>query len=184
MQGQFRRRSSSRRPHHPAVRRPRGNRTPENCCAWRIDGGTMATIRPSTIRPHEPIVHGAASRARRGAQAMTAGRILAVTLLVSFALRGLLSDGAALLYWPDESRYRTSRRVAAFVMRGAGDKAVQNLDDAEHVLFKAIAVAPALIEYLMYCEAGTADEECVDHAIEDSARIPAFFFALFSVANI
>jgi hypothetical protein len=115
---------------------------------------------------------------------MNTRRLLLLILLASLGLRLVLVLLGGQFYWPDEQRYNTSRRVAAYLMRGAFARGLRNLDDGEHVLFKAIAVAPATVEYFVYCERGTGDEECVLNAAMDAGRIPATFFALFSVASI
>ena len=67
-------------------------------------------------------------------------------------------------YWPDEDRYRQSRAMVGILAPGEAKPAVS----LDHFLFKAIGRAPAALE----------------SAYLEDARIPATFFALFSVVNI
>ena len=71
-------------------------------------------------------------------------------------------------YWPDEQRYRASQLAAEHLMQGDATGAVTALVRPEHTLFPVIGVAPALLEQ----HRGA------------SSRIPALFFATFSVAGI
>lgn len=92
--------------------------------------------------------------------------VLPAILLASLVLRLVLIDSGGQFYWADEGRYRDVREdvVAAAMHVGT----IKSIDEPEHLLFKVLGAIPAAVELLRG---------------EDS-RIPATFFALFSVTNI
>ena len=95
-------------------------------------------------------------------------RILIGILGVSLLLRILLILSGGQDYWPDELRYGRSR-VAVHAMRtGAWPAAREALSSPDHFLFAVMGLLPAALE---------------PSARLDS-RVPALFFALFSVASI
>jgi len=95
-------------------------------------------------------------------------RILIGVLGVSLLLRILLILSGGQDYWPDELRYGRSR-VAVHAMRtGAWASAREALSSPDHFLFAVMGLLPAALE---------------PSARLDS-RVPALFFALFSVASI
>jgi hypothetical protein len=93
---------------------------------------------------------------------------LAAVVAISLALRVALILGGGQNFWPDEIRYEWSRRAVAALRQGDWAAAGRALDQPEHVLYPVLALAPAAIET----------------AAGPDARIPAVFFALFSVACI
>jgi hypothetical protein len=92
--------------------------------------------------------------------------VLPAILLASLVIRLVLIGSGGQFYWPDEGRYQDVRDdVAAAAMRSW---TMKSIDDPAHLLFKVLGAIPAAVELLRG---------------EDS-RIPATFFALFSVLNI
>lgn len=110
--------------------------------------------------------------------------LLAALLLASLALRLLLVAFGGQFYWPDETRYTTSRKAAAMMLSGRVHEAAVLLDSADHLLFKVVGLVPAFGEYSQDCSPGTSDDDCIEHAVGRQATGPACFFALFSVLNI
>ena len=94
--------------------------------------------------------------------------IFFVILALSFGLRVLLIVRGGQNYWPDETRYRASREAAKALWSGQLRDFGHHLQSADHFLFKVIGVLPASLEV----------------ALGENARIPALFFALFSVASL
>jgi len=90
--------------------------------------------------------------------------LIGAALLLRVAL--VLSGGQA--YWPDEIRYERSRRAAEALRRGERAGAVAALVHPDHLLFGILGVAPAALEL----------------ATGPDDRVPALFFALFSVAQV
>ncbi len=90
--------------------------------------------------------------------------VLAVSVLLRFVL--VLSGGQN--YWPDEVRYDRSRVAIDAIWNGNWASARQALSQADHLLFGVLGLLPASLERLAGAD----------------ARIPALFFALFSVASI
>ena len=71
-------------------------------------------------------------------------------------------------YWPDEERYKQSRDLVEDLAAGNLRTAWDRTMESAHPLFKVIGLLPAVVEW---------------NYIQDS-RIPAVFFALFSVVNV
>jgi hypothetical protein len=90
--------------------------------------------------------------------------VLATSLLLRIQL--VLSGGQ--YFWPDELRYDRSRLAVDAIWKGNWASARRALSHSDHLLFGALGLFPAILERLT----GT------------DARIPALFFALFSVASI
>jgi hypothetical protein len=95
---------------------------------------------------------------------------LAAVLLVSMVLRVALALSGGQYYWPDERRYGASRDVVRLLLDGRIREGLAGLDSANHPLFRAIGVVPALIEF----QSNTGDD----------GYVPALFFGLFSTINI
>jgi hypothetical protein len=94
---------------------------------------------------------------------------VASILLVSCLLRVALIFRGGQNYFPDEIRYENSVAVAGFILQGRLTDALSTLTaGVEHVGFRMIAVIPALF----------------GHWIDETPRIPALFFASFSVLNL
>jgi hypothetical protein len=104
-------------------------------------------------------------RKLRHADARSSDRLL-IPLIVAVALiaRIVIIWSGGQFYWPDEDRYLQSRAMVEGLTGGETHQAAS----FEHHLFKVIGSLPAAIESM---------------SVED-ARIPAAFFALFSVVNI
>lgn len=94
--------------------------------------------------------------------------LLAGILGVSLFLRVLLILAGGQSYWPDEDRYERSRVGAAAIAAGDGDLARRALSQPDHILFGVLGLLPASLE----------------RVTGRDPRIPALFFALFSVASI
>ncbi len=78
---------------------------------------------------------------------MGARGILVIVLLVSAALRVEIARRGGQFYWPDESRYSAVRRAADALVNGDGAAfAEQMVSTSDHVLFRFIALVPALLE--------------------------------------
>ena len=92
--------------------------------------------------------------------------VLPAILLSSLVLRLVLIDAGGQFYWPDEGRYQDVREDVAAAAMHSGT--MKSIDEPAHLLFKVLGAIPAAVELLRG---------------EDS-RIPATFFALFSVLNI
>lgn len=95
-------------------------------------------------------------------------RALWAILGAAFALRLLLIATGGQHYFPDETRYLTSREAAQAFWSGDLEGSLRLLRTADHFLFKVIGTLPASLELL----AG------------ERPFIPAAFFALFSVAGL
>lgn len=93
---------------------------------------------------------------------------LVLLLLCSLVLRCALVLSGGQLYWPDEQRYVEVRAGVAAAAAHDREGIARAFAEPEHVGFKVVAIVPAVIELLR----------------GDDARIPALFFALFSVVNI
>ena len=93
---------------------------------------------------------------------------LVAILLLSVILRVVLALSGGQFYWPDEGRYQAVRE--GVVAAAAHDRIglAKALDEPAHVLFKIVAVVPAVVEFVR----------------GDDSRIPAIVFALFSVVNV
>src|SRR5918994_4190079 len=94
--------------------------------------------------------------------------VLGAMIVLGLVLRIWWIVQGAQYYWPDERRYRTAQTAAERIVGGDIAGAAIELHTAEHFLFKVIALVPALME----------------QALSANSRIPASFFALFSVAGI
>jgi hypothetical protein len=86
----------------------------------------------------------------------------------AFLVRAVLIFQGGQYYWPDERLYRVSQSAAECLAQADLGCAFRTLMRPEHTLFTVLGVIPALIE--QYRGA--------------SARIPALFFAIFSVLSI
>lgn len=95
-------------------------------------------------------------------------RILLAILVLSFLLRAFLVLSGGQNYWPDESRYNKSREAAGALWVGDLPGALRVFYHAGHLLFEVIGVVPATMEIIF----------------APSPKIPALFFALFSVASL
>ena len=95
-------------------------------------------------------------------------KLLVGVLGISLFLRILLVLSGGQNYWPDEIRYDRSRAAVDAIAVGDWAFARQALVKPDHILFGVLGLLPASLERL----AGP------------DARIPALFFALFSVASI
>ncbi len=96
------------------------------------------------------------------------GIVLAAILLSSLLLRVVLIESGGQFYWPDEGRYRVVRENVTNIVAGAGAEAATSIHEPAHLLFKLLAAVPASVEYIR----------------GEDTRIPAGFFAIFSVLNI
>ncbi|HEX5133716.1 MAG TPA: hypothetical protein VFX92_14675 [Candidatus Krumholzibacteria bacterium] len=76
--------------------------------------------------------------------------------------------GGGQFYWPDEDRYRQSREMVEDLAAGNLHMAWDRAMESAHPLFKVIGLLPAAVEW---------------NYVQDP-RIPAAFFAMFSVVNI
>lgn len=94
--------------------------------------------------------------------------LLLLILAVSWALRIFLVWSGGQDYWPDEVRYERSRAAVAALSRGDAASALRALDQPDHLLFVVLGTVPAAAE----------------RAFGESSKIPAAFFATFSVASI
>ena len=86
----------------------------------------------------------------------------------ALALRAFLIFRGGQNYWPDEIRYQRSREAAAAISRGDRAAARLALTHGDHLLFGVLGIVPASLEPLT----------------GDDPRVPALFFALFSVASL
>ena len=103
-------------------------------------------------------------RAREGSTRSPVRILIPLILAVALVSRVAIVVAGGQFYWPDEDRYRQSRALVGVLEHGEA-KPVASLD---HFLFKSIGRVPAAVE----------------SAYLEDARIPAAFFALFSVVNI
>jgi hypothetical protein len=94
--------------------------------------------------------------------------VLVGILGVSLFLRILLVLAGGQNYWPDEERYDRSRVGVDAIAAGDWDLARRALSQPDHILFGVLGLLPAGLERLTGRD----------------LRIPALFFALFSVASI
>ena len=95
-------------------------------------------------------------------------KLLVGVLGVSLFLRILLVLSGGQNYWPDEGRYYRSRVGLDAIAAGDWATARQMLGQPDHILFGVLGLLPASLERLT----------------QEDLRIPALFFALFSVASI
>ncbi len=95
-------------------------------------------------------------------------RLLFLILAVSILLRVALVIAGGERYWPDEGRYDRSRQAVEALRHGDGNAFRRALAHPDHFLFGILGLVPGAIEQL------TGPDD----------RIPALFFALFSVASI
>jgi hypothetical protein len=95
-------------------------------------------------------------------------RLLFVVLAVSILLRVALVIAGGERYWPDEGRYDRSREAVEALRHGDENALRRALAHPDHFLFGILGLVPAAVEQF------TGPDD----------RIPAFFFALFSVASI
>lgn len=73
--------------------------------------------------------------------------LLKAVLLVSFTLRGWIALRGGQWFWPDEGRYGTAQAAAREFLEGHFHRGwVRLFEQADHLLFKVVAVVPALIE--------------------------------------
>lgn len=93
---------------------------------------------------------------------------LYLLLAGAFAVRTVLVIQGGQYYWPDERLYRVSQAAAECLVQGDAACAMRTVVRPEHTLFGAIGVAPALVEQYLGA----------------NSRIPALFFASFSVISI
>jgi len=108
------------------------------------------------VTPARPVPPGAA------------GWVLAGVLAASLVLRIALVLSGGQNYWPDEVRYGRSRQAVEAARLGDFASARRALSQPDHLLFGVLGLLPASLERL----AGP------------DPRIPALFFALFSVASV
>jgi hypothetical protein len=94
--------------------------------------------------------------------------LLLLVLSVSCALRIFLVWSGGQGYWPDELRYERSRAAVEALGRGDALAAFRELDQPDHPLFVVLGLVPAAAERL----------------IGANSKIPAAFFATFSVTSI
>jgi hypothetical protein len=95
-------------------------------------------------------------------------RALVAIMAVSLALRIVLVISGGQFYWGDEARYEEAREIASGLGRDAMLTALKRMDNGQHPLYPIVGVIPAAIE----------------RAVGTDSRIPAAFFATFSVLNI
>ena len=96
------------------------------------------------------------------------GRLLLVILAASLALRVVLVMKGGQGYWPDESRYERSRAAVDALARADWPAAGRPLGRSDHLMFVVLGMVPAAVE----------------HVTRRSDKIPALFFAVFSVASL
>jgi hypothetical protein len=95
--------------------------------------------------------------------------LLAAIVVAAVILRGILVFHGGQGYWPDELRYERSRAAVAALARGEWSEAERSLDHPDHALFGVLGLLPAAAERALG---------------RPSAKIPALFFAAFSVASL
>lgn len=95
--------------------------------------------------------------------------VLAAVLLVSAGLRFALVERGGQFFFPDEARYAVSRDAAALIAAGKWKEGVDlALSGGDHVGFKLLGLAPALIE----------------QATHRNPVIPALFLAACTLGSI
>lgn len=95
-------------------------------------------------------------------------RALYALLVISLSLRIVLIFSGGQYFWPDEDRYENSRLAAEQLLAGNKRGAIETLHTAVNPLYGVLSVLPAIAE----------------HFIGEDLRIPAIFFASFSVLNL
>jgi hypothetical protein len=86
-------------------------------------------------------------------------------LAVSFSLRVLIVVRGGQQFWPDEGRFHVARRTAISFLAGHWRQGLTTLfASADHLLFKVIAVLPALVEQRFHTQ----------------LWVPGLFFAIIS----
>jgi hypothetical protein len=115
------------------------------------------------------IALGAAWPPLRAALSSAPDRVLIPAILAAaLASRLVLVVAGGQFYWPDEDRYRQSRAMVEELAAGNARAAWNRATESAHPLFKALGLVPAAVEWTYM----------------QDPRIPAAFFALFSVFNI
>jgi hypothetical protein len=96
-------------------------------------------------------------------------RLVASILFISLLLRWILILRGGQYYISDETRYMASQDAATLILQGKFGQAFSQLAASpEHLGFKVVGIAPALLE----------------HITGPSLVMPALFFSLFSVLNL
>lgn len=94
---------------------------------------------------------------------------VAGVVALSFVLRALLVAKGGQYFWPDEGRFETARTAARALLRGnIGEAASAVFSGADHLLFKLLAVGPALLQV----------------QFDTGLWLPALFFAAVSAWTI
>jgi hypothetical protein len=98
---------------------------------------------------------------------------LLVVLLLSAGLRLEIARRGGQFYWPDEARYATVRQAVAAAADGDRSALIEHLlGTADHLLFRWIALVPALAERVFF------------HPDQPPASLAAVAFGLFGVGAI
>ncbi len=97
-----------------------------------------------------------------------ASRLLLGIVAISLLLRILLVLSGGQNFWPDESRYERSRLAIDAIRNRNWSSARLELTQADHLFFGVLGMLPATLELVT----------------RPDARIPALFFALFSVTSV
>ncbi len=72
---------------------------------------------------------------------------LKLLLVAAFTLRGWIALRGGQWFWPDEGRYGTAQAAAREFLEGHFHRGwVRLFEQADHLLFKVVAVVPALVE--------------------------------------
>ena len=109
------------------------------------------------------------TKSQRAVPSLPQWLALSAILAGSFALRIVLAVRGGQFLGSDESRYAPSRVAISQFFKGHLREGIESLfSSADHLLFKVIGLAPALLEY----------------AIGESSVIPAIFFGAASVVMI
>ena len=93
---------------------------------------------------------------------------IALLLAAAFVLRVYLVIQGGQYYWPDERLYRFSQTAAECLVSGDLECTAHALNRPEHVLFIVVGTIPGVVEQILGA----------------NSRIPAAFFATFSVAGL
>ncbi|MBF0363511.1 MAG: hypothetical protein HQK49_20995 [Oligoflexia bacterium] len=113
-------------------------------------------------------------------------KALLFILIISFFLRVSLIRSGGQYFWPDENRYQTAYMAANHIWHNNDVKsALHLLHSADHFLFKVIAVIPATFQIAMikYSKSNSNNPNPNPNSTPNS-KIPALFFALFSLGNL
>ncbi len=97
-----------------------------------------------------------------------ASKLLLGVVAISLLLRIVLVLSGGQNFWPDEIRYERSRRAVDAIRNRNWTSARLELAHPDHLLFGVLGMLPATLELVT----------------RPDARIPASFFALFSVASV